>query len=293
MRSPPEMVSRLRAQLTGPIVRPWDNAITSRAYLGHPAGQQPPPGTRSGPRRTLGRGPSHHITSIKGQSGSPVLRLTNLGPWVCGWLSGPVRVDPLLHRYQIRNPAAACLRVTVRPDQQGTGSRERPLRHDQQFEEFYQASYGRIVAMVAAMTGSKQEAEDIAQEAYARALARWPRLRGYDLPEAWVRKVALRLAIDSGRRLRRNLAAAVRLAAQRRPADHEPDDDLKYTPLGAALASLPIHERQVVVLHYVTDLPVNAIAAECGLPVGTVKTRLAVARRHLEQKLTSRPEAVA
>ncbi len=167
------------------------------------------------------------------------------------------------------------------------------MRHSDEFEDFYQASYGRVVAMVAALTGSKQEAEDVAQEAYARALSRWSRLRGYDLPEAWVRKVALRIAIDSGRRVRRNLAAAVRLAAERRPVESEPADELKYSPLGAALLGLPVHERQVIVLYYVTDLPVDAIAAECGLPVGTVKTRLAVARRHLEQKLTSRPEAVA
>jgi RNA polymerase sigma-70 factor, ECF subfamily len=168
------------------------------------------------------------------------------------------------------------------------------LRHDEQFfEEFYLASYGRTVALVAAITESKHEAEDVAQEAYARALARWWRLRDYDLPEAWVRKVALRLAIDSRRRRRRDLAAAVRLGAQRRPAGPEPADDLKYTPLGVALFGLPMHERQVIVLHYLADLPVDVIARECGLPVGTVKTRLVVARRHLEQQLTSRPEGVA
>jgi RNA polymerase sigma-70 factor (ECF subfamily) len=147
--------------------------------------------------------------------------------------------------------------------------------------------------MVAALTGSRHEAEDVAQEAYARALARWSRLRGYDLPEAWVRKVALRIAIDSGRRLRRNLAATVRLAAQRRQAGPEPADDLKYTPLGMALLGLPLHEREVVVLHYVADLPVHVIARESGLPIGTVKTRLAAGRRHLEQCLTTRPEGVA
>jgi RNA polymerase sigma-70 factor (ECF subfamily) len=167
------------------------------------------------------------------------------------------------------------------------------LRHDKEFEEFYQASYGRTVALVAAITGSRHEAEDVAQEAYARALARWSRLRRYDIPEAWVRKVALRIAIDSGRRLRRNLAAAVRLAAQRRPAGPEPADDLMHTPLGVALSGLPLHQRQVIVLHYLADLPVNVIADECGLPVGTVKTRLVVARRHLEQQLMSRPEGVA
>jgi RNA polymerase sigma-70 factor, ECF subfamily len=168
------------------------------------------------------------------------------------------------------------------------------LRHDEQlFEEFYQASYGRTVALVAAITGSRHEAEDVAQEAYARALARWWRLRGYDLPEAWVRKVALRIAIDSGRRRQRSLAAVVRLAAQRRPAGPEPADDLKYTPLGVALLGLPMPEREVIVLHYVADLPVHVIARESGLPLGTVKTRLAAGRRHLEQCLTSRSEGVA
>jgi RNA polymerase sigma-70 factor, ECF subfamily len=160
------------------------------------------------------------------------------------------------------------------------------------FREFYQASYGRTVAMLAAITGSRAEAEDIAQESYARALARWTLLRGYQLPDAWVRKVALRLAIDSGRRYRRRLAAAARLAAQRHAYSPEPGEDLKYGPLGAALLDLPMRERQVLVLHYLADLPVDAIAREFGLPAGTVKTRLSAGRRHLEERLAQHPEAV-
>jgi RNA polymerase sigma-70 factor, ECF subfamily len=160
------------------------------------------------------------------------------------------------------------------------------------FEEFYTASYGRTVAMVAAVVGSRQEAEDVAQEAFARALARWPRLSGYELPEAWVRKVAVRIAIDSGRRLRRSLATAARIAASRQPAAAEPADDLRFTALGAALLELPARERQVIALHYVADLPVEAIASEFGLPLGTVKTRLGAGRRHLEERLSHQPESV-
>jgi RNA polymerase sigma-70 factor, ECF subfamily len=163
------------------------------------------------------------------------------------------------------------------------------LPNDAQFEEFYQASYGRTVAMVAAITGSRHEAQAVAQEAYARALSRWSRLRGHDLPETWVRRVALRLVADSGRRLPRKLVPAVRLAAHRRPGDSEPADDPANTPLCKALLALPLHERQVIVLHYLTDLPVESVAAECGLPAGTVRTRLTVARRHLEQQLAGRP----
>lgn len=167
------------------------------------------------------------------------------------------------------------------------------MRPSDDFPEFYQAGYARTVAMIAAITGNRAEAEDIAQEAYARALARWPRLREYDLPEAWVRKVALRIAIDSVRRLRRGLLTSARLAARREPPGPEPGDGLKYTALGAALMELPVRERQVLVLHYLADLPVEAIARECGLAAGTVKTRLAAGRRHLEERLSQQPEAVA
>jgi RNA polymerase sigma-70 factor, ECF subfamily len=163
-----------------------------------------------------------------------------------------------------------------------------------EFREFYQASYGRMVSMLAGIVGSRSEAEDIAQEAYARALARWSLLRGYDLPEAWVRKVAMRLAIDASRRQRRRMAATARMAALRQPARmaRDPEDNLKFTSLGAALLDLPVRERQVLVLHYVADLPVDVIARETGIPAGTVKSRLAVARRHLEDRLSQHPEAV-
>jgi RNA polymerase sigma-70 factor (ECF subfamily) len=55
---------------------------------------------------------------------------------------------------------------------------------------------------------------------------------------------------------------------------------------------LPLREREVLALHYLADLPVEAIARERGLPAGTVKTRLAAGRRRLEAELTQRPEAV-
>lgn len=165
-------------------------------------------------------------------------------------------------------------------------------RSGEDFDDFYLASYGRTVAMIAALVGSRHEAEDIAQEAYARALARWRLLRAYDLPEAWVRKVAVRLAIDAGRRQRRRVATMTQLALLRQSPAAEPGDNLLHTPLGRALLSLPLPERQVLALHYVADLPVNTIARECGLSPGTVKSRLAAGRRHLEERLSQQPEAV-
>ncbi len=166
------------------------------------------------------------------------------------------------------------------------------MRQDAEFQEFYEANYGRIVAMVAVVLGDRHQAEDVAQEAFARALTRWSRIGGYELPEAWVRRVALRIATDSGRRFRRAIRVSVKLAAQRQATEPEPCDSLAFTALGAALRRLPLREREVLALHYLADLPVEAIARERGLPAGTVKTRLAAGRRRLEAELTQRPEAV-
>lgn len=177
-----------------------------------------------------------------------------------------------------------------------------PADHDD-FAEFYAASYGRVVALVAAMVGERHQAEDIAQEAFARALTRWPRISRYDRPEAWVRQVALRLTIDAGRRMRRATSMSLRLAAGQRgsgdlrdphdPHDlHDPHDPLAATTLSVALMRLPLAQRQVLVLYYLADLPVDHIAREYGVSVSTVRNRLAAARDRLERELKESDQEV-
>lgn len=85
------------------------------------------------------------------------------------------------------------------------------------FDDFFGASYRRLVGQLCAVTGSLEDAEDCCQEAYARAAARWHTVRAYDCPEAWVRRVALNLASNRLRRLRRELAARVCLESTRIP----------------------------------------------------------------------------
>src|SRR5262245_61676201 len=167
------------------------------------------------------------------------------------------------------------------------------MRLDSDFQEFYEANYGRLVAMVTAVLGDRHEAEDVAQETFARCILWWSRLGSYDKPEAWVRQVALRLAIDSGRRMRRAGRVMARLAAQ---PDHQqvgPGESLAATDLGAALRRLPLREREVIVLHYLADLPVDVIASERGLPASTVKTRLAAGRKRLVAVLAQPCEEVS
>ncbi|HEX8858809.1 MAG TPA: sigma factor [Actinomycetes bacterium] len=65
------------------------------------------------------------------------------------------------------------------------------------FDRFYAASYQRVLKQLVLVTGDVAEAEDVVQEAFARASVRWQRLCAYEAPEAWVRRVALNLAAQA------------------------------------------------------------------------------------------------
>lgn len=152
-----------------------------------------------------------------------------------------------------------------------------------EFEELYTSAFGRLVGQLFLVTGDLHEAEEVVQEAFTRAAGRWPRLREYDIPEQWVRRVAINLATDGRRRVRRRLAVLAQLDAE--AAAVVPPISVDGLAVAAALATLPRRQRQVVVLHYLLDLPVREVARQLSMPVGTVKSRLARARSALAAQL--------
>jgi RNA polymerase sigma-70 factor (ECF subfamily) len=154
------------------------------------------------------------------------------------------------------------------------------------FGDFYQAQYRRVLALAAAIVGNRAEAEDIAQEAFSRALGRWARLRDdYEAPDAWVRCVAVRLAVDAHRRQWRIRRLFQRLTTYSTSDSESLRENLSSTPVGEALMRLPVRQREVWVLHYVADLSVDTIAREHKIPLGTVKDRLAAGRHRLGEEL--------
>ncbi|WP_285223421.1 sigma factor, partial [Frankia nepalensis] len=68
------------------------------------------------------------------------------------------------------------------------------MADDASFDAFYRQSRQRLYDCLYALTGDPAEAQDAAQEAFARAWQRWPTVGGYDDPEAWVRTVGRRIA---------------------------------------------------------------------------------------------------
>ncbi len=146
-----------------------------------------------------------------------------------------------------------------------------------EFDAFYTATVRRVVHHVYAVCGDLAEAQDVVQEAYARAWQRWSRLAGYEDPEAWVRTVAWRLAANRWRGVRRWRAARSRLGVPAPAPGPTPD----RVAVVAALRRLPEPQRRVVVLHYLYGLPVAEIATSAEMPPGTVKVYLARARATL------------
>jgi RNA polymerase sigma-70 factor (ECF subfamily) len=71
---------------------------------------------------------------------------------------------------------------------------------DRAFEQVYRSSYSTLVGQLFLLTTNRAEAEDVVQEAFARLWGRCRELRGYDNHEAWVRRVAMNLAISRWRR---------------------------------------------------------------------------------------------
>jgi RNA polymerase sigma-70 factor (ECF subfamily) len=149
------------------------------------------------------------------------------------------------------------------------------------FDAFYAASHARLLRQLAVIVGDRSEAEDVLQEAYARAAQRWPTVSAYEAPEAWVRRVALNLAADLGRRARRRLAA---LARHGPPADL-PELSADSVDLLRAMRALPARQREALVLRHVQGLDVAEIAVQMQVPDGTVKTWLARGRRALADRL--------
>jgi RNA polymerase sigma-70 factor (ECF subfamily) len=149
------------------------------------------------------------------------------------------------------------------------------------FHAFYGAVFGRLVGQLYLVTGDVHEAEDVVQEALTRASVRWPRLAGYDHPEAWVRRVAMNLAATRARSLQRRARALLRME----PPPQTPDTSVDAVALAAALRRLPLRHRQAVVLHYLVGMSVEETALTLGVPGGTVKSWLARARRALASQL--------
>ena len=146
----------------------------------------------------------------------------------------------------------------------------------------------RIVALAARMLGDRDEADDVAQEAFLRIWKIAPKWRsGAARFDTWLHRVTLNLCYD---RLRRHRETTVsdEFPEQADPAPL-PDERLATAHanarMQAALATLPARQREALVLQYYQDLPNADAAALMGVSVEALESLLARARRNLKAAL--------
>lgn len=149
----------------------------------------------------------------------------------------------------------------------------RRVTGDSEFEPFYEKEVGRVFSAVFLLCRNRAVAEDVTQEAFARALERWDRLSGAPWAGGWVTTTALNLA---RRGLRRRLVGMI-------VSDPPPADET--VALWGAVARLPRRQQEAVILHYRIGLPAQEIAQAMGCQPGTVRMHLARARAALREAL--------
>jgi RNA polymerase sigma factor (sigma-70 family) len=155
-----------------------------------------------------------------------------------------------------------------------------PTEDDIAFSEFYAGQFSRIASITTVIMRSRASGVEVAQDAFVQLYVHWRKVRHYDAPEAWVRRVAIRLAVREARRDSRRHELSI---DSWRPDDH--DASPRDFDVLRAVADLPPTHRAIVAMYYFDDLSVGEIARALGRSEGSVKVTLHRARRSLALKL--------
>ncbi|WP_394434074.1 RNA polymerase sigma factor [Streptomyces sp. SGAir0957] len=166
--------------------------------------------------------------------------------------------------------------------------RGKPWRRSQDVPDPLDAAVEDRVRAVLSLGGVPYaDLPDGVQQVRLRLLER--AAKGQDAPRdvaAWAAVVASNLAMDWHRARRRQERLGERLASLRQEETGDAADTRVLSlAVAQGLDELPDQQRQVVVLRFYADLPVRDIAAELGVPEGTVKSRLHTAVRLLRARL--------
>ena len=157
-------------------------------------------------------------------------------------------------------------------------------RQDAEFREFMHARWPAMVRLAYGLTGDQGHAEDVAQAAFARAYASWPRVRRSGDPDAYVRQIVINENRNRfrKRRVAEQLTDSVLIDVPWTDATRESDE---RSALIAALQRLGPRQRAVIVLRYWLDLTEQETAAALNCSIGTVKSQASRALATLRESI--------
>ena len=153
------------------------------------------------------------------------------------------------------------------------------------FEDWYRSEHPRLVAAMLLLTGDLEEAREATDEAFARALDRWPRVRAMASPGGWTYRVALNVLHRRARR-----AGLERRLLRRHPP--QSTVPAPATEVWQVVRQLSPRQREAVILRHVADLTEGDVAAAMRVSRSTVSSTLADAHRRLAELLVDDPNEV-
>lgn len=159
---------------------------------------------------------------------------------------------------------------------------------DRAFESFVRATQADVWRLCRHLV-SQDEADDATQEVYLRVARSMHRFRGRGSARAWITTIARRVCADRVGHLERERARVAGVADLQAALPATPPDTT--VEVRDALALVPHDQREALVLTQVLGLPYAEAADVVGVPVGTIRSRVARGRAALVDALASRPPA--
>lgn len=158
---------------------------------------------------------------------------------------------------------------------------------DQALPDLYRVHYRSLVRLAALLLDDVGASEEVVQEAFIKMHGAWRRLREPDKALAYLRQTTINLARS---RMRHRLVArkhAPKPMPDTASAESSAMEALERNAVVAALRTLPVRQREAMVLRYYADLTEPAIAEAMGLSTGAVKSHLHRGRAAVAQILES------
>ena len=162
--------------------------------------------------------------------------------------------------------------------------------------EFLQQNLRRIFLLIYRIVGNVDDAQDLTQETFIKALQRQGQLKDLEKAASWLSRIASNTAIDFLRKNKKFAFSDVNeiMATRTSPLD-SPEQKLlrgeRKLQLDGGLAELTVRERTALLLRDVEDMPAEQVAAQMNCSMATVRSHIANARikfrRYLDGKKTS------
>jgi RNA polymerase sigma-70 factor (ECF subfamily) len=159
--------------------------------------------------------------------------------------------------------------------------------------QFVQQNLRRIFLLIYRIVGNVDDAQDLTQETFIKALQRQGQLKDLEKASSWLSRIASNTAIDFLRKNKRFAFSDVNELIETRPSSLDSPEQTflrgeRKLQLDGGLAELTVRERTALLLRDVEEMPAEQVAAQMNCSMATVRSHIANARIKFKRYLDGR-----